>query len=157
MKKITKFICFLVVMVSLSACTKTYDTPEALIEKVRKEIPISNADTIQIQYAGQSKADNLALLWFISGNEYQGHSYFPVECKVNKQNNYDFIGSYESMERYEDIGIFNWNDGYSFCVNNSNCKTVRIIDSDGTHNIVLKNDEYPYVFYHKGTSFKYIF
>ena len=39
-----------------------------LQKKARKEMPVSDFETMDIQYAGMSVADNKALAWFISGN-----------------------------------------------------------------------------------------
>ena len=57
-------IIFLITMVlSLSACGKTLKGTDELIEKAREEIPISDSDTIDIQYAGMCGNDNRAIAW----------------------------------------------------------------------------------------------
>lgn len=68
--------------VSLTGCTKIYNGTDELTEKARKEMPVSDFKTTDIQYAGMSVADNKALAWFISGNEYQAHYYLPMEVEV---------------------------------------------------------------------------
>ena len=71
-------------VLSLSACGKTLKGTDGLIEKAREEIPISDSDTIDLQYAGMCGNDNRAIAWFISGNEYQKHYYLPMEVEVKE-------------------------------------------------------------------------
>jgi len=61
-------LCF-----SLMGCTKIYHGTDELMEKARQEIPISDADTIEMRYAGMCGDDDRAIAWYISGNEYQAH------------------------------------------------------------------------------------
>ena len=61
-------LCF-----SLMGCTKIYHGADELMEKARQEIPISDADTIEMRYAGMCGDDDRAIAWYISGNEYQAH------------------------------------------------------------------------------------
>ena len=53
-----------------------------LIEKAREIIPVADAENIEIAYAGLIGDDEDALIWFVSGNEYQAHNYLPMECKI---------------------------------------------------------------------------
>lgn len=108
-------------VLSLSACGKTLKGTDELIEKAREEIPISDSDTIDIQYAGMCGNDNRAIAWFISGNEYQKHYYLPMEVEVKENaTEYTFIRTHKPIDdRIGDIAYIQWGDGYAFIVNNT--------------------------------------
>lgn len=68
------------------------------MEKARQEIPISDADTIEMQYAGMCGEDNKAIAWYISGDEYQAHYYLPMEIEIKDNGaNYTFVQTYKPM------------------------------------------------------------
>lgn len=116
MKKLIAFATALVCVLVLASCgTKTYKGTDALMERARKEIPISDADTIEMQYAGMCGTDNKAIAWFISGNEYQAHYYLPMEVEIKRNNaEYVFVHTHKPMtDRAGDVAIVNWNQGYA--------------------------------------------
>ena len=82
MKRIIGIVAACLLCLSLASCAKTYKGTDELMEKAREEIPVSDSDTIDMQYAGMCKADDKAIVWFISGNEYQAHYYLPMEVKI---------------------------------------------------------------------------
>lgn len=150
MKRIMgSFLCLMMVL-SLSACAKTLKGADGLIEKARKEIPISDADNIDIQYAGMCGEGDKAIAWFISGNEYQMHYYLPMEIETNgKSAEYTFVRTYKPIDdRAEDIAYIHWNDGWAFLINNPDCKSVKFTGLNEEHEEVIQNDAYPYVFYY---------
>ena len=152
---ILAFLCVL----GLVGCSKTYDSTDALMEKVRQEIPLAEADTVEIRYAGMTAEDDAALLWYISGSEYQAHTYFPIECEIIGESEYKFVRSFAIVmeDRCGDVGILQWRRGYSFCINNPDCKTVRLTDDTGAHVEMIEIDSYPYVFYTRGLPSEYVF
>lgn len=157
-------IIFLITMVlSLSACGKTLKGTDELIEKAREEIPISDSDTIDIQYAGMCGNDNRAIAWFISGNEYQKHYYLPMEVEAKENaTEYTFIRTHKPIDdRIGDIAYIQWGDGYAFIVNNTNCKTVRFTTGNEVYEEVIPDDTYPYVFFylsdHKNSTLQFEF
>ena len=77
MKRITCILLTCILCFSISGCTKTYKGTDELIEKAREEIPVSDADTIDMQYGGMCTVDDTALVWFISGNRYLEIHYTP--------------------------------------------------------------------------------
>jgi len=147
MKKIINYILVIVLFITLCGCQKTLKGTDALIEKVREEMPIADAENTEIAYAGLCAKDDSALIWFVSGNEYLAHTYLPMECDIVGKNEYQFVRTYNPMDRGTDIAVLQWNGGYSFIVNNLNCKTIRIIDNSGTHDIAIEKDSYPFVFF----------
>ena len=161
MKRIIVMILCLMMALSLSSCGKTLKGTEGLIEKARKEIPISDADSIDMQYAGMCGTDDKAIAWFISGNEYQAHYYLPMEIEVKeKAAEYTFVRTYKPIDdRVEDIAYILWNDGYAFVINNPSCKSVRFTAYNEVYEEVIPKDTYPYVFfYHSNrTNMEYVF
>ena len=157
-KKYRKPVLILTVLfcVSLTGCTKIYNGTDELTEKARKEMPVSDFETTDIQYAGMSVADNKALAWFISGNEYQAHYYLPMEVEVKGDDKYSFVRTYKPINGETDnIAILNWNGGYSFVVNNSDCASVKITGENGIYEEKVK--EVPYVFYYPSIPSQYVF
>lgn len=61
MKRITCILLTCILCFSISGCTKTYKGTDELIEKAREEIPVSVADTIDMQYGGMCTVDDTAL------------------------------------------------------------------------------------------------
>ena len=159
MKRIISIALVCMLCFGLVGCTKTYKGTDELIEKAREEIPISDADTTDIQYAGMSVVEDKALIWFISGNEYQGHYYLPMEVEVKGEDEYVFVRTYRPMDRRgDDIALLDWMNGYAFVINNPKCVSVMIRDKTGAHKEIIENNSYPYVFFYKySSSFEYNF
>ena len=128
-----------------------------MIEKAREEIPVSDADTIEMQYAGLCGNDDTVLIWFISGNEYQKHYYLPMECNVVGKDEYTFVRTFKPMERGEDIVVLQWKSGYCFLINNTDCSTVEITDNSGTREIDIEKDTYPYIVFNELVPTEYLF
>lgn len=156
MKKVVSILLIFILMLSFSGCRSTLKDKDDLIEKAREVIPISDAESIDIQYVGQCTKEDLALIWFVSGNEYQAHYYLPVECTIS-ENGYIFERTYKPMEKGMDIVALQWQEGYVFLVNNPLCTTIRITDSDGTRNISIEKDSYPYIVFNEHIPSKYLF
>lgn len=137
----------------LSACGKM-KTGDDLIKKAQKEIPISDADSINISFAGECKNDSYSLLWFISGNEYQSHYYLPMEC-LDANGSYEFKQTFKPIDCGKDIAALQWQRGYAFLINNTACKTLKITDSSGVHNIEVS--DYPFIWYNEDIPSEYLF
>lgn len=157
MKRITCILLTCILCFSISGCTKTYKGTDELIEKAREEIPVSDADTIDMQYGGMCTVDDTALVWFISGNQYQTHYYLPMEVEIKGEAEYAYVRTYKPMSPFMDIAVLNWNRGYAFIVNNPNCVSVKITDEAGTHEEMIEKDAYPYVFYCSSVPSEYVF
>lgn len=145
-----RFICLLLaglLCTSLAGCAKTYRGTQALVQKAREEIPIAEADTIELAYAGMSVRGEQALAWFISGNAYQAHYYLPMEVTCKGENQYTYVRTYKTADDVLDIAVLHWNDGYAFCVNNPACVCVRITDAAGVYEREIAPGAHPYVFY----------
>ena len=151
-------ILLVCMMLMLCGCQKTMRGTDALIEKAREVIPVAESETIEISYAGLCAEGEKALIWFISGNEYQAHYYLPMLCKIVGQNEYVFEHAYKPLNRGTDIAVVLWDGGYSFLVNNPNCTAIRIIDSEGTRDIPIEKDVYPFIYaMEQPSDFEYYF
>lgn len=147
-------LCAVITAVLLLSACGGMKTTDDLIKKARKEMPISDAESIDIEYAGECKNGSYSLFWFISGNEYQAHYYLALEClDVNGSN--EFQQTFKPLNRGNDIVVLQWQRGFAFLINNTECRTLRIIDENGLHNIEI--DQYPYLWYNEEIPSKYLF
>lgn len=158
MKRKPIWIAYILLLLLMAGCAKTYHGTDALLEKAREELPIADAENIELQYAGLCGRDEDALIWFISGNEYQHHTYLPMECVVVGKDAYTFTRTCKPLERGEDIAVLQWKGGYSFLVNNPACKSIQITDESGkVTEIVIEKGVYPYLYYHSVIPKEYLF
>ncbi|MEG1547849.1 MAG: hypothetical protein RR232_01020 [Clostridia bacterium] len=131
-----KFIYMMMVVLSLfalSGCSSTIDNYDGLIEKAREEIPLADIENMDVQIAGTTDVDGSSLIWFVTGNEYQKHSYFPIEFGIigEHSDKYRFVKTYKAYEREQDIAVYPWN-GYSFVINNDKCAKIILTFEDGS-------------------------
>lgn len=156
MKKLITWFLVLVCILTMSGCQKTYSGVDELVEKAREELPVAEADTIELQYAGMCARGDEALIWFVSGNEYQAHYYLPLSFKIVDRDTYTFEHTHKPVDRGTDIVVLpEWNNGYAFCVNNPKCTTIKIDDIMGVHEIEVK--EYPFVYFNSLLPREYVF
>ena len=120
---------------------------EGLIAKARKEINNAEAETIDMVIAGKStltrNQKTVHLFWFVTGNEYQANTPYPIEFVDLGNEEYEFVHSYNPIPRGQDCYALLWHSGYSFFVNNPKCKTIKIYDYAGVKEIEVT--EYPFV------------
>lgn len=118
---------------------------DGLIEKARKEIKnLAEVDTIEMTIAGKSTIDNdRHLFWVVTGNEYQMHSYYPLEVIEVENGEYKFVRlHHEGTQRGQDIFFECFGNGYSFIVNNPKCKSIVLDEA------IVPVTEIPFVYYH---------
>ena len=127
---------------------------EGLIAKARKEIKnLADVETIEMTVAGKSTRDNNRhLFWIITGNEYQSHSYYPIEVMELENGEYEFVHLYNGgHQRGQDIFFEFFGMGYSFIINNPKCKSIVIGET------VVPVTEIPFVYYYPFTPNEYYF
>ena len=161
MKKLMILALILVCVLGLAGCSaKIYKGTDELMEKARKEIPIADSDTIDMQYAGMCGVDNKAIAWFISGNEYQSHYYLPLEIEIKENRaEYIFVHTHKPMmDRANNVAIVNWNRGFAFLINNPEIATVQMTlqNGDMVEEIIQKGTT-PYTFYVPFIPSEYVF
>ena len=142
-------------LLTVTGCTPKY-TEKELIDKARSEIPISNADTIELSMVGYSSHETNRLIWFVSGNAYQSRTYTPIEFVEVGTDQFEFVKTYKPIDRITDISALMWKDGYSFIINNENCCGIIITDSTGNSDIITV-EELPFVYYYQGIPSEYTF
>ena len=153
-----KLFTFFCPIFLLCSCAKQYHGIDELTPKAGKELPISDAATVDLQYAGMCTADDKALIWFISDNEYQAHYYLPMEVKITGTDRYSFVQTYKPiLGQVQDIAVLNWNRGFAFVINNPDCASVKITDENGIHEEKIDPESYPYVFYEPMVPSEYLF
>lgn len=124
-KYILMGICVMIVLVFFFAPPKVYGFDE-LIEKTRDELSISDVDTVELKYAGAVGKEDSILFWFIAGNEHQARYYLPMEFRYLDRNMFLFVKSYKPIERSRDVAVLQWQRGYCFVNNNSDCAALQI-------------------------------
>ena len=130
-------------LIALSACQKKYNTPSELCDIIRQEADIT-ADE-KINYVGSCAKDGYALLWYISGDDIYNLEYIPAACYFTSENKYIFIQTYKPMDRGDNIAVLQWHGGYSFLVNNTECKQIKIRNGAEIKGIPVT--QYPFVYY----------
>ncbi len=130
-----KFLCALLIggiLLTLCGCKAEVVGHDGLIEAARKEIPLSGIEDLEILIAGSVDKGDRSLVWFITGNEYQAHGYYPMEFEVDEKQNdhFRFVHAYNAYERGTDMVSYPW-EGYCFLVNNEACKTISLTYEDG--------------------------
>ena len=148
MKK--KILIFLAVIIAV-VCIAAYAVEsskivgyDGLIARARKEIKnLAQVETIEMAVAGKSTMDmNHHLFWIITGNEYQAHSYYPMEVIEREEGVYKLVHMHNGgHQRGQDIYFEFFGIGYSFLINNPNCKSLVIGET------VIPVTEIPFVYY----------
>lgn len=147
MKKVFYAITALLIILSLSGCNSKIEGEQGLIDRAREEINVADADTIDIEIAGVSEVDDNMLFWFVTGNEYQKHGYFPINFKCVGEDQYEFVRIYKAYDRAYEIYAVEWNNGYSFLINNENCQSIVLTNAIGETQTV-EVSKLPFVYYY---------
>lgn len=130
----------------LTGCASVMDSESAYIAKARQVIPVSDAETIDIRYAGAVEREGKALLWCISGGEYQAHTVLPMECSV-ADGGYRFERAAKPVGMAADAAYVRWQGGVCFCIDNADCALLRIADENGTRDVEI--DTLPKLIYNE--------
>ena len=127
---------------------------DGLIAKARKEINnLAEAETIEMTIAGKSTIDNNRhMFWIITGNKYQMHRYYPLEVIEIESGEYKFVRLHNGgTQRGQDIFFEYFGSGYSFVINNPECKSIVIGET------VVPVTEIPFVYYYPFAPGEYCF
>ena len=102
-----------------------------MIAKARKEIKnLAEVETIEMTIAGKSTIDNRHLFWIVTGNEHQMHRYYPLEVIEIQNGEYKFVHLHNGgTQRGQDIFFEYFGSGYSFVINNPECKSIVLGDT----------------------------
>ncbi|MBE6506529.1 MAG: hypothetical protein E7Z72_01205 [Methanocorpusculum parvum] len=131
---------------------------EGLIDKARDEIPIADADTIELVIAGKSVDGDAELYWFKSGNEYQYHRYTPIEFTAFGDDRYRFVKTYNPIDRGMQMYALQWNGGYAFMIDNEKCAALKLTYPEVNPVVeIIPVDSVPFVYYSKLMPAEYTF
>ena len=135
-----------IMMICLCSCTKTYYGEDELIKKAREEINLSDIENTDITIAGSVDVDEQRLVWFVTGNEYEAHGYYPMEFNVGKSDSdgYEFIQAYYAIDRGTDIVSYPWN-GYVFLINNPSCEKL-VLTYEGRREEIQVSEKLPFIY-----------
>ena len=144
-------LCLLCLCIAVPAVTVfggVIEGEEGLIEKAREEIPVADAETIELVIAGKSVDGDAELYWFKSGNEYQYHRYTPIEFTALGDDKYRFVKTYHPINRGMQICALQWNGGYSFLIDNEKCASLELTYPEVNPTVkVIPVDSVPFVYY----------
>lgn len=142
MKKISLFFILGFVFI-LSGCMRSVKTESEMIDLIREEIPLSDAETVQMQSAGRIDMDDQTLLIIKTGGEYNKHSYFPaVFDKKGSSYTLDHI----SKNGMDNCSLYRWKNGYVIFTDNEYCADIRIRYESGEEKN-LDINSIPFIYY----------
>lgn len=142
MKKLLYLIFVLFLIVSLVGYSeKTAANEEEMLGIITKELDLD----VSVQRIDTIDLDEVVLVSYMTGNEYQAHTYGYAEFEKHKDN-YKFIRTYSMMERGMDLSSAMYNDSYLFVINNDNCRSLWIgFESGQEESITI--DKIPFVYF----------
>jgi len=112
-----------------------------MLEIITKELDLD----VSVQIIDKIDLDEVVLFFYMTGNEYQAHTYGYAEFEKQKYN-YKFLRTYSMIERGIDLRSALYNDAYLFVINNGNCKGLRINFENGKEELIPV-DKIPFVHY----------
>lgn len=156
MKKGLWILLAIFLVLPFSACERAIEGDAALIEKAREEIPLADIENTEISIAGTIDADNLRLVWFVTGDENQEHSYFPLEFEKKDGDKLTFAKVYPAYTFGRGLAAYPWH-GYTFLIDQPKCKSLALRYADGSEEVIEVGEELPFVFSTPETLTAYFF
>ena len=138
-------VCLCIAVPAAVMLSTVIEGDDGLIEKARQEIPIADADTIELVIVGKVTDGDEELVWFKSGNEYQYNRYTPMEFAILGDDKYRFGKTYNPIDRGDRISVVYWHDNFVVLVDNPDCTAIQIIPADGFEE-VIPVEEIPFVY-----------
>ena len=151
MKKLLCLLLFLTFLLPLFGCsTNTYRGTDALMEKARQELPLADAGTIDLIYAGLCGTEDTAIAWFIAGNAHQARYYLPLEVEIKPgRAEYVYLHTHKPLtDRAQDTAVVILSQGYAFLIHNPAITSVKMTMPGGElYEEAIPGDAIPYAFY----------
>jgi hypothetical protein len=142
MKKTLSLIFALLLIVSLVGCSeKIAVNDDDMLDIITKELDLD----VSVKRIGTIDLDEVTLVSYMTGNEYQAYTYGYAEFEKHKDN-YKFIRTYSMMKRGMDLNSAMYNDSYLFIINNENCKSLWISFESGQEELISV-DKIPFVYF----------
>lgn len=149
-------VCLCLAVPAVAVLSTVIEGEDGLIAKARKEIPIADADTIELRIAGKTTDGDEVLIWFKSGNAYQHHRYTPIAFTDLGDDKYRFEKTYKPIDRGDRISVVYWHDNFVALIDNPNCTALKICYAEGSEN-VIPVEETPFVYSSRFFSGEYYF
>lgn len=131
---------------------KTANTEEDMLGIITKELDVN----VSAQVIDTIELDDVVLVCYMTGNEYQAHSYGYAEFE-KQEDGYEFLRTYSTMERGMDLRSASYRDSYLFISNNEKSQSLRIRFENGKEKLIAV-DKIPFVYYLENASnFEYHF
>ncbi|MGI1658814.1 MAG: hypothetical protein ACRKFN_07560 [Desulfitobacterium sp.] len=152
MKKFLPLVFIFCLTTSLVGCSgKTYNTGE-MLGVIAKELDLD----VSVQLIDTIELDDVVLACYMTGNEYQAHTYGYAEFE-KRQNGYKYLRTYSTMERGMDLRSAIYHGSYLFISNNMKSQNLRIQFENGKEKLIVI-DKIPFVYYLENASnFEYHF
>lgn len=142
MRKLLYLLLVLCLTASLVGCSeRKANTEEEMLGIITEELDLD----VSVQKIDTIDLEEVVLVCYMTGNEYQAHTYGYAEFEKQK-GNYKFLRTYSMMERGMDLRSAIHNDSYLFVINNENCKNLRIRFKNGEEELITV-DKIPFVYY----------
>ena len=135
--------CLLWGLFCLSACSSgmIYDGVDKMTLKARQELGLTENKTLSI--IGEFADGKNHIFWFVSGDEANGRTYYPLEFQHVEAEKYRFVKVHTNIDRAPDISIVYWHDQYCFLINNPDCAYLDI--EENGEGLLIKPDTLPYI------------
>lgn len=147
MRKLLNVLFVLCFIISLIGCgIRTANSEEEILGIITQDLDLE----VSVQIIDTIELDDVILVCYMTGNEYQSHSYGYAEFKKQKSG-YEFLRTYSTMDRGLDLRSARYHDSYLFISNNENSQTLRIRFNDGKVEMI-PIDKIPFIYYLENAS-----
>lgn len=142
MKKLLYLLFVLCFALTLVGCgVRTANSEEEILRIITQDLDLE----VSVQIIDTIELDDVILVCYMTGNEYQALTYGYAEFKKQK-NGFEFLRTYSMMDRGMDLRSARYNDSYLFISNNEKSQTLRIRFKDGKEEMISV-DRIPFVYY----------
>lgn len=129
---------------------------------IMEELSISDAEDTRLEYVGYMGTEKRVLVWyFVSVNDAEPQL-IALEGNIigrgTRARYYYNNNFYFAETAGKGISMLYWQGGYCIVVNNTDCKTIRVIDSEGgIKDYPISHPAYPYLMYGPSEGVTYLF
>jgi hypothetical protein len=123
-------------------------------------LPLADAGTIDLTYAGLCGTEDTAIAWFIAGNAHQTRYYLPLEVEIKPgRAEYVYLHTHKPLtDRAQDVAVVILSQGYAFLIHNPAVASVKMTIPGGKiYEETIPTDALPYAFYVPFAPEEYLF
>ena len=149
MKKVLFLLVIAILALASSCSCSQIARNEEDIARIARE-KCDNVDKYDLEFSLINKAvdHNIVLYVLMTNKDGIDHEYIPLEFYELKNGNLKFRSKLLPMldRGGKDIPVITWSGGYVFVVNDTRCKTIRLMYEND--NIDINIDYYPFMYNH---------